>query len=63
MITRLEIKVRLIGGLSASWYQRRQIVAFEMVVRKATACVCEVPANSVLPVPTSSLHGVTRLTR
>ena len=31
MITRLEIKVRLIGGLSASWYQRRQIVAFEMV--------------------------------
>jgi hypothetical protein len=24
------IKVRLIGGLSASWYQPRQIVAFEM---------------------------------
>jgi hypothetical protein len=30
MITATGIKVRLIGGLSASWYQPRQIVAFEM---------------------------------
>jgi hypothetical protein len=29
MISRPELKVRLIGGLSGSWYQPRQIVAFE----------------------------------